>query len=189
MLKELVLKSRSYRRFFQDAALSRKTLEDLISLARVTPSAANKQPLKFILSYSREKNERIFKTLTWAGYLPDWPGPEEGEKPAAYVVVLGDTSISSQYYVDPGIVMQTMLLGAVEQGYGGCIFASINRAALAEDLSIPHRYEILYVVALGKPKEIVHIEDIHDNDVTYWRDSEGVHHVPKRKTGELILEL
>lgn len=189
MLKDLILKSRSYRRFFQNNEIPRQTLEDLVSLARITPSAANKQPLKFVLANSPEKNELIFKTLAWAGYLPEWKGPEEGEKPSAYIVVLGDRQISTKYYADPGIVMQTILLGAVEKGYGGCIFASINRPSLAAALSLPGQYEILYVIALGKPLETVVLEDMKNDDVKYWRDGDGVHHVPKRKMDELILSL
>ncbi len=189
MLNDLILKSRSYRRFFQNSEIPRKILEDLVSMARITPSAANKQPLKFVLSHSPEKNELIFKTLAWAGYLPEWKGPVEGEKPSAYIVILGDTRIAATYYADPGIVMQTMLLGAVEKGYGGCIFASINRPALKEALSLPGHYEILYVIALGKPKEIVVLEDMKDDDVKYWRDGDDVHHVPKRKIDQLILSL
>ena len=158
-------------------------------MARITPSAANKQPLKFILARSPDKNELIFKTLVWAGYLPEWRGPVEGEKPSAYIVVLGDRQISTKYYADPGIVMQTMLLGAVEKGYGGCIFASIDRPALKEALSLPGHYEILYVIALGKPKETVVLEAMKDDDVKYWRDGDDVHHVPKRKMDELILSL
>ncbi len=188
MFRELVLKNRSYRRFFQKSEIPRGVLENLISLAGMTPSAANKQALKYILSCSPEKNDSIFKTLSWAGYLSDWPGPREGERPSAYIVVLGDREISSRFYADPGIAMQTILLGAVEQGYGGCIFASINRETLRTLLSLSEKYEILYVMALGKPKETVVIEEIKNNDVKYWRDKEGIHHVPKRGIDELILE-
>jgi len=187
MLKELVLKNRSYRRFYQNSAVSLKTLNELVSLARITPSAANLQPLKYILSNSKDQNEAIFKTLVWAGYLSDWTGPEEGEKPASYIIVLGDRDISKKYNVDPGIAMQTMLLGAVERGLGGCIFASIHRDILRKSLSLSDRYEILYVVALGKPKEEVIIEEMKRGDVKYWRSDDGKHHVPKRTVSEFVL--
>ncbi len=189
MLKDLVLKNRSYRRFYQNVSIPYSTLKEFIELSRVTPSAANRQPLKYILSRTEERNEIIFNTLSWAGYLHDWPGPSEGEKPSAYIIVLGDTEISRQYYVDPGIAMQTILLGAVEQGFGGCIFAAVDRDTLRSALSVQERYEILYVVALGKPKETVLLEEIKDGDVKYWRNGKGIHHVPKRSVNELILEI
>jgi len=147
------------------------------------------QPLRYILSADPEMNALIFPHLAWAGYLKDWPGPEEGERPAAYIIVLSDTEISKSPHVDAGIVAQTMLLGAVEQGLNGCILVSVKREGLRKALQIPERYEILMVIALGKGKEEVVLEPIGpDGDIKYYRDSAGVHHVPKRSLEELIIE-
>jgi len=189
MVKELILKNRSYRRFYEEVLVDNSTLKDLIELTRFIPSAANRQPLKYIISNNSEKNAKIFCTLSWAGYLSDWPGPEEGEKPSAYIVVLGDTKIDVGYLdVNAGIAMQSILLGAVEKGFGGCIFAAIDREHLANKLNISERYQILNVVALGKPKETVVIDDIKNDDIKYWRDSDSRHHVPKRTVDEIILD-
>ena len=160
MLNDLVLKNRSYRRFQENHKIGSETLRDLIALARVTPSAANRQPVKYILSNSVEKNAKIFETLSWAGYLKNWPGPKPGERPSAYIIVLGDTEIIKDFSADPGIAMQTILLGAVEIGLGGCIFGSVKRSLLAENLNIPERYQILFVIALGKPIETIILEDM-----------------------------
>lgn len=184
----LVGKCRSYRRFDQGEAIGDELFRHLVGLARQTPSIANRQPLKYMLSSSPEMNGRIFDTLGWAGYLPDWPGPEPGERPAAYIVLLGDKTISKDWSVDSGIVMQTMLLGAVEKGYGGCIFGSIRRAQLSRTLNIPERFEILYVLALGRPIEQISIEDVGaDGDIRYYRDNNQRHHVPKRTLEDLIV--
>ncbi len=189
MFKELVKKNRSYRKFYGDYIIDSQILLDLIELARITPSAANKQPLKYILSNSEDRNAKIFETLAWAGYLKDWQGPEPGERPSAYIVVLGDLDIGKNYLdVNSGIAMQSILLGSVEKKLGGCIFASIKRSKLAENLEIPERYQILYVIALGKPKENVVIDDIKDGNFKYWRDENLTHHVPKRTVDELILK-
>ncbi len=190
MITDLVLKNRSYRRFYEDHIIESQTLKDFIKLARITPSAANKQPLKYILSNTKEKNAKIFETLAWAGYLKEWDGPEPGERPSAYIIVLGDLEIGKNYFdVNAGIAMQSILLGAVEKELGGCIFAAINRELLAMSLSIPERYQVLYVIALGKPKEKVVIDDIIEDDIEYWRDKDATHHVPKRTLDELILNL
>ncbi len=187
---ELVEKNRSYRRFHESDPVRTEVLRELINLARITPSAANRQPLKYVLSNNPEMNSKIFSTLAWAASLPDWPGPEKGERPAAYIIILGDTTIGKDRSMDPGIVMQTMLLGAAEKGLGGCMFGSIRREDLSELLAIPERYEILYVVALGKPKEEVVLEDVgEDGNIRYYRDENRVHHVPKRTLEELIVEL
>lgn len=188
MLKDLVKLNRSYRKFDQSVRVSASLLRELVDLARLTPSARNAQPLKYMLVSSADSCARVFPHLAWAGYLKDWDGPEEGERPAAYVIMLGDTSIANSYNIDPGIAAQTLLLGAVEQGLGGCIIASIQRKELAAQLAIPERYEILNVIALGKPMEQVVIEPLGaEGDIKYWRDDQHVHHVPKRALDDLIV--
>lgn len=188
LLKDLIAKNRSYRRFYQDEAVATETLRQLIELARLSPSAANRQPLKYFLSNTPETNSKIFPCLAWAGYLPDWPGPDEGERPAAYLVMLGDTRITKNYLCDHGIAAQSILLGAVEKGLGGCIIGAVNREKLRENLKIPSHFEIIQVLALGKPRETVVIEPLGtDGDIKYWRDQNGVHHVPKRALDDLII--
>jgi nitroreductase len=188
MLKEIVLKNRSYRRFYEDVAISLDTLHELVDLARLSASARNMQPLKYVLCCDRATNAAIFSTLAWAGYLTDWPGPVEGERPSAYIVVLGDKTLSQSFGVDHGIAMQSILLGATEKGLGGCMIGSIQRERLRQILEIPAQYEILNVVALGKPKEIVVLDPVGpDGNIKYWRDSQQVHHVPKRQLTDIIV--
>jgi nitroreductase len=188
MIKDLVLKNRSYRRFYEDVSVPLETLRDLVDLARLSASAANMQPLKYILSCDRDRNALIFEHLAWAGYLKDWPGPAAGERPSAYIIMLGDTVIAKNVVCDHGIAAQSILLGAVEKGLGGCMIASVQREKLRAALGVPGRYEILLVLALGKPRETVVIEKMgSDGDVKYWRDSEGRHHVPKRSLDEIIV--
>ena len=187
-LRDLVTRNRSYRRFHQDVAISLKTLEELVDLARLSASAGNHQPLKFLLSCDPEKNALIFPHLAWAAYLKDWPGPSEGERPSAYILILGDRNIREAFGCDHGIAAQSILLGATEQSLGGCIIASIRKEALRQALEIPDHLEVLLVLALGKPRESVRIETVGpDGDIKYWRDGEGVHHVPKRSLEEIIV--
>lgn len=187
-LKELIKANRSYRRFQQDVPVTQQTLKELVELARLSPSAGNKQPLRYILSCEPEKNSKIFPHLRWASYLKDWAGPAEGERPSAYIIILGDTRISPTINCDHGIAAQSMLLGAVEKGLGGCIIASIEKDELRKELDIPAYLEILLVIALGKPNEKVQLEEVKaDGDIKYWRDEQGVHHVPKRKLEEMII--
>ncbi len=187
---EIVKKNRSYRRFYQEHRITPEQLRDLAGLARYTPSAANRQPLRYILSASPEKNARIFRYLAWAAYLPEWSGPEEGERPSAYIIILNDTMISKSVDCDHGIVAQTILLGAVSMGLGGCMIGAIEKTGLQAALGIPEQYDTRLVLALGKPKETVIIEELGETgDIRYWRDGSGSHHVPKRPLDELILDL
>lgn len=189
MLRDLILKNRSYRRFDQSVPVDTATLEQLIDLARFSASGRNAQSIKYIISNEESKNQKVFSTLAWAGFLSDWPGPAEGERPPAYLIQVLDTEIAKQFFCDDGIAAQSILLGAVEAGLGGCIFRSINKPRLSALLEIPPRYSIINVIALGKPIEKVMLEAMKNDDYKYWRDNEGVHHVPKRALRDLILPL
>jgi nitroreductase len=188
LIGDLIAKNRTCRRFHQQFAIERRTLKVLVDLARLSASAANLQPLRYILSCEPEKNALIFPHLSWAGYLKDWPGPDEGERPSAYIIILGDKRITESFGCDHGIAAQSILLGATEKGLGGCIIGTVQRDRLRRELNIPPRYEILLVLALGKPKEKVAIESVEsDGDIKYWRDDEGTHHVPKRALDDIII--
>jgi nitroreductase len=188
MLKDLVLKNRSYRRFYQEVSIELETLRELVDLGRLSASAMNLQPLKYVLSCEPERNALIFSHLGWAAYLRDWPGPAESERPSAYIIVLGDTKISRSFGCDHGIAAQSILLGATERGLGGCMIATVKRQELSRALGIAPNYEILLVVAIGKPKETVVIEEVgSEGETKYWRDSQGVHHVPKRALADIII--
>lgn len=188
MLKDLILKNRSYRRFYQNEKISTEQLRDWVDLARNSASARNAQSLKYILSTDELLNSEIFEQLAWAGYLTTWKGPEVGERPSAYIILLNDNLISGNYFCDDGIAIQSILLGATEAGFGGCIIHSVNRNKLRELLNLSEQYEILYVLALGKPKETVVLEELEGDDIKYWRDETQIHHVPKRGLDEIILK-
>jgi nitroreductase len=188
MFKDLVARTRSCRRFDESQPLPLPVLRELIDLARLTPSAGNMQPLRFVLSSNRETNARIFSHLRWAAYLRNWNGPAEGERPAAYIVITHDLELTHSIDCDHGIAAQTILLGATEMGLAGCIIGSISKEEIAEVLQIPSQYEIMLVIALGKPREHVQVEPVGSNgNIRYWRDEEGTHHVPKRGLDDLIL--
>lgn len=187
--KTLVKDNRSCRRFDNTVAISMPDLTDLVDLARHCASAANNQPLKYILSNSEPTNQAIFDCLGWAAYLTDWPGPEPSERPTAYIVITGDHTISNKFWCDHGIAAQTLLLGARAKGLAGCMFGAINIKTLKTVLDIPDHLEVKLVVALGKPAEKAVIDPVGpDGSIKYFRDENQVHHVPKRGTQELLFK-
>jgi nitroreductase len=188
MIEDLIKSNRSCRRFIQKEAVPLDTLRWLVDLARMSGSAANLQPLKYILSNEPHKKEMIFSCLAWAAYLKNWPGPSEGERPSAYIIMVGDWHIAKDFGPDMGIAAQSILLGARERGLAGCMIGSINKELLQEMFHLPKHLEILLVIALGKPKETAVIEDMQPGDrIEYWRDDHAVHHVPKRRLEDIIL--
>lgn len=188
MIEDLIRKNRSCRRFYQNSRVDLEILVELVNLARLSPSAANLQPLCYILSTDPQKNAAIFPSLAWAAYLKDWSGPNEGERPAAYIVILGDTTKAQDFGCDHGIACQSILLGAREKGLAGCIIGAVNREKLRLTLDLADHFKILLVIALGKPREDVRIEAVGpDGSIRYWRDAKGIHHVPKRELNDIIL--
>jgi nitroreductase len=188
-VKDLVARTRSYRRFDQAHAIDYKVLENLVDLARLSGSGANLQPLKYLIYNTPEDCAKVFPSTIWAGYLKDWDGPEPGERPTAYIIVLGDKTIAEEFGIDCGIAAQNMKLGATEAGLGGCVIGSVRRELLRAELKIPEKFDILLILALGKPVENVIIDDVVAGDVKYWRDGDKNHHVPKRSLRELIVKL
>ncbi len=187
MIRDLVVRNRTYRRFDENVEIGREGLLEMVDLARLSSSAANLQPMKYILVTEKEDRIKLFPHLKWAASLPDWDGPEQGERPTAYIVMLLDLEISKNPWWDHGISAQSILLGAVEKGYGGCMFGAFDKNGIKKDFEIGDRYQILAVLALGKPIEQVVLEDIKDGSIKYYRDKNNVHHVPKRKLEDMII--
>jgi nitroreductase len=189
MFRDLVLRNRSIRRYHEDAPVDKKILRELVDLARLTPSGGNLQPLKYAVSADSKLNAKIFPTLAWAGYLKDWDGPIKGERPGAYVVILGDKEVSQTFGCDHGIAAQTICLGAAENGLGACMIGSVKRGELFEILELsPERFEILLVIALGKPRERIELELVGPSgSIEYYRDKDDAHHVPKRRLEDVLI--
>ena len=194
MLKELVHKNKTYRRFYEDFEIPYSQMEEWIKLVRLVPTARNQQALKYLIINDTDLRQKIFPTLKWAGYLKDWDGPIPGERPSAYIVIGIDKNISDNYiahwtYVDLGIAIQTILLAAAEQGLGGCVIVVFDKPRLYDILKMPENIDIKVVIALGKPKENVIWVDMEpgDTDIKYFRDEQGNHYVPKRPLNEILL--
>lgn len=187
MLRHLIRKNRSYRRFDSSVKISEEQIFKWIDLARISASGRNAQPLKYAVVTKPDTCADIFPYLGWAGYLSNWKGPVEAERPTAYVAVLQDKAISENYYCDDGIAMQSILLGATEDGYGGCIIGTVNKSKVAKILDLPTHLEILWLIALGKPAEVVVLDEA-TTDIKYWRDDKDIHHVPKRPLKDIIVK-
>lgn len=185
---ELVRIARSIRRFDESFPVSYEQLLELVDVARLSPSAGNLQPLKYKLICDAEGCARVFPHLRWAGRLKNWPGPAEGERPTGYIVILHDTAITAEILCDHGVAAAALVYAAAARGLGACIIGSIDRPALAQALGIEARFEIMLVFAVGRPGEVVVLEECPPGgDVAYWRDENGVHHVPKRPLSEIVL--
>ncbi len=191
MFKELVLKNRSYRGFNENRIISREELVELVELARLCPSAVNAQPLKYKLIFENQEVIKFRPELNWARALPELQIPHEGMQPTGFIVICLDESVSSDMAMcqkDIGITAQTILLGAVEKGLGGCMIGNFSKSKVAEILGLDNHIKPILIVALGEPKEEIIIVEIENGDSTkYFRDENDIHYVPKRKIDDIIL--
>lgn len=188
--RELLQKDRSVRRFEGNREVEEEALCKLVELTKYCASGRNLQPLKYRIVFSRNEREEIFPLMAWAGYLTDWPGPEDGERPTGYLIQCLDTRLTRNCLCDDGIQLQAITLGATAMGLGACIIKSFKVDEVKKKLDLPEWAEPLYIIALGYPKEEIRIETTDgslDADIKYYRTQDGIHHVPKRPMKELLL--
>lgn len=189
LLESLIRLNRTYRRFDSSVRVERLQLQRWLDVVRQTASARNVQPLKYLLVTDPEQCNFIAERQHWAAMLPDWDGPTADERPTAWLLQLVDTDLAPAARFDEGIQLQTLGLLATEAGYGICIFSGRGKAEIARLFELPAHLSINALVGVGKPIDEVILEDARNSDdVRYWRDEEGRHHVPKRPLSELIVE-
>ena len=188
MLHDLIVKNRSYRRFAENQRLRREDLLALLNHARLTPSAMNRQSLRYRLVYTKEECDLVFPHTRWGGYLKTWPGPAPGQRPAAYLIMCLPHDAGRMQFIDTGIAAQSILLAAAERGWGGCMLGSVNKEEVQRIFCLPRELEIVLVIALGLPAEKVVLDALPDNgSLEYWRDGEDCHHVPKLDLKDLLI--
>ena len=187
---DLIKKNRSYRSFDENVSISKDTLLSFVECARLSASAANRQPLKFFISSDKETKALIQSTTAWAAKLR--PGrilPDPGHYPTAFIVICVDKQIlpdAAKADRDIGIAAQSILLSAVSQGYGGIMIGAFSKN-VKDLLGLEERYEPALIIALGKPDETIILEDSAES-IDYYRDENDVHHVPKRRLEDIVIE-
>lgn len=185
----LAEKSRSCRRFIEDAPVTETDLKWLLECARLSPCGRNAQELRFITVANRDLSARLVALSRWATAIKDWNGPASGERAPAFIAVLIPEKSSDILYIDTGLVSQTINLAANSRNLATCIIMSFDHNEAARLLAPPAGYKIAVIIAVGMPAEQRVLESIPQNgSVAYWRDEKGIHHVPKRSLSELIVK-
>ena len=190
-IMELLEGRRSIRKFQQDKPVPQEVVDKILEAGRIASSAANKQPLKFIVVQSSELVEQVFPLIKWAARLPEDQGvPKDGEHPVLYVVTLTDRSIKTNYAAtDAGLALSNMTLAAWSEGVGSCILGSVDRATLRSLLEISTGLQIHSVTAYGYPAISSHVVEAKDGDIGYYLDDDGNYCVPKRPLSETVTVL
>lgn len=182
---DLIKKRRSIRRFEQ-RPIAEELLRGFVDAARLAPTGANLQPLKFKIVNDAELCRQIFAQTKWAGYLPDW-NPTEKEAPTAYIAVCVDMEIKkAEDFCDIGAAAQNIFLTAQEQGIAACWLGAINKPEISRILHIEAPIKLHTVIALGYPAEQSETAE-YTGSVKYYYDENGVLHVPKRSLEDVLL--
>ncbi len=190
---KLATQTRTFRRFDENLPIATTDLHELVELARLAGSARNGQPWQYMVVNDRDICGKIFPYIGWAGYLADWKGPIAGERPTAYILCLLNHNwlkgTEKEAYFDLGIASQNILLGASTKHLGGCRIGAFS-PKVKNIFAIPDHLSLELVIALGSPVEQVQIDDIDENgEIKYWRDEQQLHHVPKRKLQDVLIDI
>lgn len=187
-LMELLKGRRTYRRFKQDP-VSDEIIEEMLNAARYASSAANLQPISYVVVKSPKKVKEVFRNTKWAGYLPAEEGqPKEGEEPVLFVGIVENENLSRNQYcdTDAGLAISNLTLAAWNHGVGSCIIGAGNKPELAKIFGLTDEQKIHTVVAFGYPAHTSRIEDEKDGDIKYYLDENRDYVVPKRKLEDMV---
>ena len=191
MFKDLVLANRSYRGFDPSRRVTREELLSFVDCARLTPSGANRQPLRYYLAWQEPQLSLIQPLTRWGAALPERHLPDPDKRAAAFIVVCAETDWApnpAAWQREVGIAAQTILLAAAEAGLGGLMIGNFSADALASALELPSHLVPQLVIALGKPAEtVVLTEAAPGASLAYYRDENNVHYVPKRRLEDLLI--
>ena len=182
---DLIKTRRSIRQFSQEK-LDRTFLIELVEAARCAPAFANEQSLEYVIVDEPQICQKLFKTLTWAWHVRPKRKPAPNQRPAAYIVVLIDTEIKKESFVDAAAAIENILLAAWGKGVGSCWLGNLNREKIHQILGIDEKYYIDSIVAVGKPAENPVMEDATGEDTKYYLDEKDVLHVPKRPLKKIL---
>jgi len=183
-MRELVRKARTTRRFDESKPVTGQELRLLVDAARVSSCGGNSQPLRYRLVSGPAECQKVFPLVAWAASIPDWSGPGAGERPTGYIAICSEGTPG----LDTGIAAQTIQLCAAAQGIGACMMGAIQREPIKQALNIDEKYNLMLLIALGRPAETIVIDEVAAGaDLTYYRTADGVHHVPKLGLDDVLI--
>ena len=186
-IMDLLKTRRTYRRFEQKA-ISDEILEDMLTAVRYASSAANKQPISYVVVRNPEKVKEVFDLTKWAGYFPNDTGrPKAGEEPVLFIGIVENLDISKNYAdTDAGLAISNLTLAAWSHGVGSCMIGACNKPKLSEMFGLTENQQLHTVVAFGYPSHKSYIEDVKDGEIKYYLDENQDYVVPKRKLEDMV---
>jgi len=144
-LLDLILSRRSIRRY-ETKDISEEVLKQILEAGRQAPSAANRQPVRFVIVKDHDLLKVLCDTLftRFVKYAP--------------VAIVGCADIKSLLtgkwaVVDATIAMENMVIAAWSLGVGSCWIGACKEEKVKELLKIPDKWKVVALVTLGYPAE------------------------------------
>ena len=189
-LMELLKTRRTYRRFEQKA-IDQEIIDEILLAARYASSAANRQPLSYIVIKDADKVAEVFRYTKWAGALPPEQGqPKENERPVLFIAVVENMNINKYCDTDAGLAISNMTLAAWNRGVGSCMIGACDKPTLSKMFGLNENQVLHTVVAFGYPSHVSHIVDVENpEEVKYYLDENRDYVVPKRKLEDVVTYL
>lgn len=186
-LMELMAGRRSYRRFEQKE-IDSSIIDEILIAARLASSAANRQPLSYIVVEGRNKVAQVFDYTKWAAALPPELGqPKENERPTLFIAVVQNTEINANSDTDAGLAIANMTLAAWNRGVGSCIIANCDKQALSELFGLSESQKLHTVIGFGYPTHKSLIVPMEQGESSsYYLDENKDYVVPKRKLSDIV---
>lgn len=149
---EAVSKRRSIRKY-KEIEVEDEKLQNILEVARIAPSAANRQEWKFIIVKDKESREKLVEAANGQSFVAEAPVTivacsTESER----VMPCGQFA----YTVDLSIAVSFMILEATELGLGTCWLGAYDEEKVRNILQIPERIRVPAMFTLGYADESPH---------------------------------
>lgn len=143
-LLDVILRRRSIRRY-ENKEIPKDVLDKIVEAGRQSPSAANRQPYRFVIVTDSEIKKEL--KGRFSRFLKDAP-----------VVIVGCANpkalLTGKWAtVDTTIALENMVLAAWSLGIGSCWIGSFKEQKVKELLKIPEKWKVVALVSFGYPAE------------------------------------
>lgn len=184
-MDELLRHTRSCRGYNKDYVVKHSELERIVGACTKIGSAKNQQVLRYRLVTKGPEADLVNANIKLGGMLPELHLPYAGTEPEAFIVVCSTVAANSYTYVDLGIALQTIMLKITEMGLNGIVIGAFNKNEITRGLNLT--LEPLMLVAVGKGIEKFELTTINPDDSRAYYRKDGIHHIPKLGTNDLII--
>jgi nitroreductase len=156
---DLVRSRRSVRNYL-NKEISSSNYEKCIEAARLSPSACNSQPWKFVVVSKKSLRDKIATTVFSGAYKMN----AFATNAAGYIAIVSERPkiaaslgaflrFISFRQIDAGIACSHLILQAQALGIGTCILGWFNERKLKRIISVPRSKKIILLIALGYPSD------------------------------------